>query len=58
MTDHRRQEPQNASGTANRRRKLDKQQIDELLDEALKGTFPASDPIALTPRRPARQQPS
>ena len=28
-----------------------KQHLDEQLDEALKETFPASDPIALTPRR-------
>jgi hypothetical protein len=28
-----------------------KQHLDERLDEALKETFPASDPIAVTPRR-------
>jgi hypothetical protein len=28
-----------------------KQHLDEQLDEALKETFPASDPIAVTPRR-------
>jgi hypothetical protein len=27
------------------------QRLDRRLDEALEGTFPASDPIALTPRR-------
>ena len=28
-----------------------KQHLDDRLDEALKETFPASDPIAVTPRR-------
>lgn len=28
-----------------------KRHLDELLDEALDETFPASDPIAVTPRR-------
>ena len=28
-----------------------KRHLDRLLDEALQGTFPASDPIAVTPRR-------
>lgn len=37
------------------RQRLYKQQLDKLLDEALEGTFPASDPIALTPRRPMRR---
>ena len=31
-----------------------KQHLDEQLDEALKETFPASDPIAVTPRRRRR----
>jgi hypothetical protein len=35
-----------------RRRKVYKEQLDERLDEALKETFPASDPVALTPRPP------
>lgn len=30
----------------------EKRHLDEKLDEALKETFPASDPIAVTPRRP------
>ena len=29
----------------------DARQLDERLDEALKETFPASDPVAVTPRR-------
>lgn len=37
------------------RQRLYKQRLDKLLDEALEGTFPASDPIALTPRRPMRR---
>jgi hypothetical protein len=43
--------PQKAAATDERRRKLYKQHLDERLDEALKETFPASDPVALTPRR-------
>ncbi len=31
------------------KRRLDKQHLDEMLDEALEGTFPASDAIALSP---------
>jgi hypothetical protein len=28
--------------------------LDELLDDALKHTFPASDPVAIVPQAPAR----
>jgi hypothetical protein len=42
-----------AREAANRRRERDKQHLDERLDEALKETFPASDPIAVTPPRKA-----
>jgi hypothetical protein len=47
-------EPGEAAG-----RERYKRRLDELLDEALEETFPASDPIAVTPRRrklPARPQ--
>lgn len=30
------------------RKKPERDHIDELLDEALKGTFPASDPVAIS----------
>lgn len=33
------------------KRPRDKQHLDDLLDEALEETFPASDAIALTPER-------
>jgi hypothetical protein len=44
-------DPQKAPDTEERRRKRYKQHLDERLDEALEETFPASDPVALTPRR-------
>ena len=34
-----------------------KRHLDNLLDEALRDTFPASDPIAVTPRRKAPRPP-
>jgi hypothetical protein len=40
--------------TRDRLRNLYKLQLDERLDQALEETFPASDPVALTPR-PARK---
>lgn len=36
---------------ADERVRRDKDQLDERLDEALSETFPASDPIAVTPSR-------
>jgi hypothetical protein len=51
MTERRnRDAPHAADDTAKRDRY--KAHLDERLDEALKETFPASDPIAVTPRRP------
>ena len=52
MKDHRRTKPASpeASEAVEQKSRPSKQRMDELLDEALKGTFPASDPIALTPR--------
>jgi hypothetical protein len=40
----------NGDSSAEERRRAYLRQLDERLDEALKETFPASDPIALTPR--------
>jgi len=58
MKEHRRKKPvpKKATDTEEGRRSLYKQRLDERLDDALKGTFPASDPVALTPR-PPRQTP-
>lgn len=54
MKEHRRKKPvrQKATDSDERRRSPYAQHLDELLDEALKETFPASDPVALTPRSP------
>lgn len=41
----------NGASNAEERRRAYKRQLDERLDEALEETFPASDPVALTPRR-------
>jgi hypothetical protein len=43
--------PTRATADADAKRKAYKDDLDERLDEALKETFPASDPIAVTPRR-------
>jgi hypothetical protein len=34
----------------------ERQRLDELLDEALKETFPASDPVAIAQQAPERMQ--
>lgn len=58
MKEHRRKKPvrKKATDTEEGRRSLYKQRLDERLDDALKETFPASDPVALTPL-PPRQIP-
>ena len=52
MTKQRRENPvrQKTADRTDSQRKLAKQRLDERLDDALEGTFPASDPVALTPR--------
>ncbi len=42
-------EPQNEKAESGAKRRRDQQHLDEMLDEALEETFPASDPIALNP---------
>jgi hypothetical protein len=46
------------------KKKLPKSEVDEQLDQALKNTFPASDPVTVgevtsdTPERPANRRPA
>lgn len=48
---HRRRRASAAASDEAVKRERYKRHLDSLLDEALRNTFPASDPIAVTPRR-------